>query len=95
MVQKYDIYIGSDNGSQRITDDYLSKITGWANYSLPEGYTMLYGKGYWNGNSEDCLILDTMMDYENGLLKNLKNLKDELEQKSILISKYNVDTEII
>ena len=33
---RIDIYIGSDNDSRRISDDYLKKIKKWASETFPE-----------------------------------------------------------
>ncbi len=95
MSKKYDIYIGSDDGSHRITDGYLSKVVKWANSVFPEGYTLIFGKGYWNGNSEDCLMLDVLVNREIDVIQCLNRLKMELDQNSILFSKYKVETKVV
>ena len=93
--RKYDIYIGSDNGSHRINGEYLSKVVEWAKSAFPEGYTLFHGKGYWDGYSEDCILLSVLAQYEQRLADSLKRLKEQLGQKAILLSRYDVDVEVV
>lgn len=95
MGYRYDIYVGSDNGSSRITESYLSKVIEWANGAFPEGYTLLSGKGYWKGKCEDCLMLNVLSDEEKAVLERLRKLKEDLGQESILLSKYRVELETV
>ena len=53
---RVDIYIGSDNDSRKIHDNYLDKVREWANATFPEGYTLVRGEGYYNGVSEDSIL---------------------------------------
>ncbi len=95
MTYRYDIYIGSDNHSSSITDEYIDKIAEWANESFPDGYTMTFGRGYWNGESEDCVVLNALTEDEDAVVKRLRKLKRELNQDGILLSRYAVESEII
>lgn len=97
MKTKYrvDIYIGSDNDSRKIYDSYLNKIKNWANEIFPDGYTLVRGEGYYNGTSEDSILLYAFLDYNPVLKHQLKKLKRELKQESILLVKSTVDLEVI
>jgi hypothetical protein len=95
MPYKIDIYIGSDNGSRRIHDDYLSKVHKWANRNFPDGYTVLMGQGCYRGNSEDSLLIDVLSEYDVSLRDQLEQLKRELQQESILLVKAVVDFDVI
>lgn len=92
---RVDIYIGSDNDSRRISDVYLDKIKKWANTAFPDGYTLVKGKGYYNGLSEDSILLHAFLDYDPALKCQLEKLKRELRQDSILLVKSTVDVEMV
>ncbi len=92
---RIDIYIGSDNSSRKITDTYLSKIKKWASETFPNGYTLVRGEGYYNGISEDSILLHVFLNYDLDLTGSLKKLKRELKQDAILLVKSTVDLEII
>ncbi len=96
-VSKYriDIYIGSDNDSRRINDVYLNKIRNWANLTFPEGYTLVKGEGYYNGISEDSILLYAFLSYDIDLKRSLKKLKRELKQDAILLVKSTVNLEVV
>jgi hypothetical protein len=95
MPYRIDIYIGSDNGSRRIDDDYLNKVIHWADEIFPDGYTLVKGQGYYRGTSEDSLLINVLSSYEPTLREQLKQLKRELSQEAILVSKTQVDLEVI
>jgi len=92
---RVDIYIGSDNDSRKIYDSYLNKIKNWANEIFPDGYTLVRGEGYYNGTSEDSILLYAFLDYNPVLKRQLEKLKRELKQESILLVKSTVDLEVI
>ena len=92
---RIDIYIGSDNDSRRINDVYLNKIKNWANRTFPEGYTLVKGEGYYNGISEDSILLHVFLSYDIDLKRSLKKLKRELKQDAILLVKSTVDLEVV
>jgi uncharacterized membrane-anchored protein YitT (DUF2179 family) len=92
---RIDIYIGSDNGSKRIDDSYLSKIRNWADGIFPDGYTFVRGQGYYRGTSEDSLLINVLSYNEPSLREHLKQLKQELSQEAILVTKSQVDLETI
>jgi len=95
MGYRYEIYIGSDNSSRRISDSYLSKVIEWANESFPEGYTLMSGRGYWKGESEECLMINVLAEEDYLVPERLRKLKEYLGQESILLSKYRVDVESV
>ena len=95
MRYRIDIYIGSDNDSRKIHENYLDKIRKWADATFPDGYTLVRGKGYYNGSSEDSILLHAFLNYDLDLTRSLKKLKRELKQDAILLVKSTVDLEII
>jgi len=92
---RIDIYIGSDNDSRKIHDSYLDKVKKWANTTFPNGYTLVRGEGYYNGVSEDSVLLYAFLDYDPVLKHQLEKLKRELKQESILVVKSTVDLEVV
>jgi hypothetical protein len=92
---RIDIYIGSDNDSRRMNDSYLDKIRNWANKTFPDGYTLVRGEGYYNGTSEDSILLHAFLNYDPALKHQLKKLKRELKQERILLVKSTVDSEMV
>lgn len=100
-AQKYrskyrvDIYIGGDNDSRKIRDGYLDKVRKWANATFPDGYTLVRGEGYYDGTSEDSILLHAFLDYDVSLKRRLQRLKRELKQESILYVKSPVDYELV
>ena len=46
---RIDVYIGSDNGSRKISDLYLEKVRQRVNEIFPDGYTLVKGEGYYDG----------------------------------------------
>jgi hypothetical protein len=94
-MHRIDIYIGSDNDSRRIHDGYLNKVREWANTAFPDGYTIFKGEGYYNGLSEDSILLHAFLSYDLALKHQLEKLKRELKQESILVVKSAVDYQVI
>jgi hypothetical protein len=92
---RVDIYIGSDNDSRKIHDGYLNKIREWANTTFPDGYTIFKGEGYYNGSSEDSILLHAFLNYDPALNQQLEKLKQELKQQAILVVKSAVDYEVV
>ncbi len=92
---RVDVYIGSDNDSRKIHDTYLDKVKKWANETFPDGYTIFRGEGYYNGDSEDSLLLYAFLNQDLNLKPQLQRLKKELEQKSILFVKSQMDYEVV
>lgn len=95
MPYRIDIYIGSDNGSRKINDEYLNKVRNWADGIFPDGYTFVRGQGYYRGTSEDSLLVNVLSYDEPCLREQLKQLKRELSQQAILVSKSHIDLETI
>jgi hypothetical protein len=92
---RIDLYIGSDNASGKIHDGYLDKVRKWANKTFPDGYTLVKGEGWYNGASEDSLLLHAFLNYDPVLKRQLEKLKRELNQESILVVKSNADYEVV
>ena len=92
---RVDIYIGSDNDSRKIRGSYLDKVRKWANTTFPNGYTLVRGEGYYNGASEDSILLHAFLNYDVALKNRLEKLKRELKQESILFVKSPVDFELV
>lgn len=92
---RIDIYIGSDNDSRTIRDSYLDKVKKWANTVFPDGYTLVRGEGYYNGTSEDSILLYAFLNYDPALKRQLEKLKQELKQDSILFIKTPADFELV
>lgn len=82
-----DIYIGSDNASRKINEEYLAKITEWAKQVFPNGYTLIKGEGFYGDISEDSVILQVFVsEMPSNLKKCVKGLKRTLKQECILVS---------
>jgi len=92
---RVDIYIGGDNDSRKVSDLYLEKVRQWANETFPDGYTVVRGEGYYNGISEDSVLLYAFLNYDIALKHRLERLKWELKQESILVVKSPVDFEVV
>ena len=92
---RVDIYIGSDNSSRKIHDSYLDKVRKWTNETFPDGYTLVKGEGYYNGVSEDSILLYAFLSYDVTLKDQLERLKRELRQEAILFVKSPVDFEVV
>ena len=95
MPYRFDIYIGSENGSRSIGENYLKKVQDWASQIFPEGYTLLKSNGYYQGTSEESLIVNVLCEYDVALKQQIERLKRELKQGSILVVKSAVDLEVI
>jgi uncharacterized membrane-anchored protein YitT (DUF2179 family) len=95
MPYKIDIYIGSDNNTRKISRDYLEKLKNWASKVFPAGYTLLKGRGFYNGSSEDSVIV-TILSSENLSLKGeIELLKRALGQEAILLSRSYIELEVL
>jgi hypothetical protein len=95
MPYRTDIYIGSNNGTRTIDKNYLRKVEHWANALFPNGYTLLKGRGYYNGASEDSVILNVFSDRLPDLNSQLKLLKRKLMQDAILLVRSLVEFEVL
>jgi hypothetical protein len=94
MPYRIEIYIGSDNNTRRISKHYLDKIKSWASEVFPDGYTLLMGKGFYNGIGEDSIIISAFSEQKPELNRELYRLKQNLKQDSVLLAKYFVDLEV-
>jgi hypothetical protein len=94
MPYKIEIFIGSDNNTRKIGKNYLERIRKWADKVFPNGYTLLRSKGFYNGVSEDSVIISVLSDKDLALERDIKQLRNELKQDSVLLAKYFVDLEV-
>lgn len=95
MPYRLDIYIGSDNGSRKISKNHLKRVREWASGIFPEGYTLLKGDGYWKGSNEESLIINVLCEYDGALRNHIERLKHELRQESVLVVGSAVDLEVV
>jgi len=91
---KTTIYIGSDNSTHKISRKYRRKITQWADSTF-RGYTILNGKGRYNGSGEDSIQIEVLSDHDELSRESVQTLKRELSQESIMITKHEVNCESI
>jgi hypothetical protein len=66
----------------------------WADKVFPNGYTLLRSEGFYNGVSEDSVIISVLSDKDLALERDIKQLRNELKQDSVLLAKYFVDLEV-
>lgn len=95
MPYRLDIYIGSNNGTRRIDKNYLCKVENWANALFPNGYTLLKSKGYYNGASEDSVIINVFSNRLPDLNSELEVLKRKLMQDAVLLVRSPVEFEVL
>jgi hypothetical protein len=95
MSYRIDVYIGSDNTSRRIGDDYLNRVVNWANGSFPDGYTLIRGQGCYHGVSEDTVLINALLNTDIALTEPLAMLKRELGQEAILLTKTQIELQMI
>jgi len=93
MGYRFDVFVGSDNGTKRIRRNYLDRVINWANSVFPNGYTLTRGRGYYEGTEEDSLIVSVLTSQRIDLREKVASLKCELGQKSILVTNYAVEVE--
>ncbi len=95
MPYSIDIYVGSDNGTKRICKGYLDKVRQWADSNFPDGYTLIKGKGYYRGVSEDSVLINVLLDHDLPLRQQIQSLKRTLSQDAILVAKSEVNLEVV
>jgi len=91
MPYQYEIYIGSDNETKKNSDLYRGKIIEWANSVFPEGYTIFEIDGYYNGFMEESLLMSVLSEGEIEVKDHIDQLKRELRQDKILLTKHYVE----
>jgi len=98
MSWKYEIYIGSENGSKKLDEHYLLSVIDWASSCFPQGYTLVLGRGFYNGIVEDSAVL-TVLSYNERLhskaFESLRELKSKLRQQAILVTESPVQLEVV
>lgn len=78
----YRIYIGSNNITKQLELEKITKIIG----EYAEGFTILLGVGYWEGNKEDSAIVEISGMSAPILSIMIDRLKKGLEQEAIGVS---------
>lgn len=78
------LYIGSDNETLKISEEYKQKTLNILNKYL-EGFTIENVVGFWGGNSEDTLKVTSFVDkVDKQKVKEIcEDLKLNLKQKAI------------
>lgn len=95
MPYRIEIYVGSDNASRKINKDYLGRVRKWASNVFPEGYTLLKGEGFYNGVSEDSIIICVFSNHDLDIANQLYCLKKQMKQESVLFVKNPVDFKVV
>ena len=87
------LYVGAPNTTHRLSVKYVKKIHSWAASVKLTNYTLLTGKGYWNGNEEGTAIIE----YMGPPIKKCKvrALKDTLRQDAILLTVDKVRSTVV
>ena len=58
-----------------------------------KGFTLIHGRGYWEGNREESLIIEIVGDIrdQSAIEKLAKEIKRENKQESVLLQKALID----
>lgn len=90
-MQKYYIYIGSNNETHKLeTEQAIKIISGHF-----EGFTMYEVIGYWKGSKEKTLKVEIVAENNAGdiaIIKMIKELKESLKQDAIMLEKIESNT---
>lgn len=83
MLEKYNLYIGSNNQTKEFELSKIESIT--SRYF--ESFTITMSIGYWNESKENTAIVTiaTPIEERPTVYKLAKHLKDILNQESIMI----------
>jgi len=93
-MQKYYIYIGSNNETHKLESEEAIKIISY----YFEGFTAYEVIGYWKGSQEKTLKVEIVSDAGAGdarIIKMIKELKSELKQDAIMLEKINSNSVFI
>lgn len=94
MMQKYYIYIGSNNETHKL--ESAEAIETISKYF--DGFTAYEVIGYWKGTQEKTLKVEIVADQGQGdarIIKMIKELKAQLKQDAILLEKIQSNTAFI
>ena len=95
-MEKISVYIGSDNKTRCLNQAYISAVLAWANQVFSNGYTLIKGQGYYQGNAEETLILEAITNTETPNLKqSIETLKQTLQQEAILLTRTSVLMDVL
>lgn len=93
-MQKYYIYIGSNNETHKLESTEAIKIIS----SHFDGFTAYEVIGYWKGSQEKTLKVEIVSEIEAGdvaIIKMIKELKAQLKQDMIMLEKINSNSVFI
>lgn len=85
-MQKYYIYIGSNNETHDLESDKAIKIIS----KYFEGFTAYEVVGYWKGSQEKTLKVEIVSDNDTkdtSMVRMIKELKHDLKQDAIMLEK--------
>lgn len=103
-MKKYTLSIGlndKDSKTQEISDtESCLRIIESLNESLIDGYTIYNADGFYtheNGAqvNEKTIIVDIVNEKKEKILKACKSIKRKLNQESVLIQEYNIESMFI
>ena len=83
---KYDLYIGSDNKTHKLSVGYVNKIESIIS-SFFDGFNIEYSTGFYKGTKEETIkIILFLDDSDSSKINNaIEILKQELKQESVLV----------
>lgn len=94
MMQKYYIYIGSNNKTHKLeSEEAISTISKYF-----DGFTAYEVIGYWKGSQEKTLKVEIVSDTSTGdalIIRMIKELKIQLHQDAIMLEKISSNTAFI
>lgn len=97
MSNEITIYIGADNATGKINQDYLNKIETFF-FGVCDGFTLLRSVGYWHGHKEESVVIKIITDSDfffKSLLKELEVLRSDLNQSAILATEQTIIKAIV
>lgn len=89
----YTLYCGMSNSegaiSREMVEDFASSSFG----TLLDGYTLVFGKGYWQGVSEECAVFTVASTVNlDTQIQNIADLyKVVFKQESVLVTRQAID----
>ena len=92
-MQKYYIYIGSNNETHQLESDEAIKTIS----KYFDGFTAYEVIGYWKGTQEKTLKVEIVADpaKDTEVVKMVKELKASLKQDAIMLEKINSNSVFI
>lgn len=78
----WEIYVGADNATHRIDDEYVSKIVKALDYHGVDGATFTRAEGVWKGQREESVVITLSTD-EGTTYRVATTLRDVLNQDAV------------